>query len=188
MTVKQEPPKKESNNMRLLTELGPLLAFFAMYEYYGMIIATVAIMILSIITLFISYYFHKRIPFVNLFITIIIVVLGSITLLTGNSTFIKIKPTVINIIFASTLLGGLYFKKLFLKKILGDSIILSDKEWTFLSKRFAYFFIFLATFNEIIWRNFSDDVWVKFKVFGIIIFTCIFIAFHKEYLYKTKED
>ena len=168
--------------IKLLTELSPLFAFFASYKYYGMMIATAVITVLTVVTSIVTYYYHKKIPMVNLVITLLILILGSITIMTGNSTFIKIKPTIINLVFATALLGGLYFNKLFLKQAFGSNISLSDQDWIIFSKRWAYFFLFLAVFNEIIWRNFSDDLWVKFKVFGILIFTGIFLACNTRFL------
>lgn len=174
--------------VKLLTEVGPLIAFFVTYKYYGMITATASIMTLSVVSVIITYLYNKKVPIITLCVTVLILVLGSITLLTGDSTFIKIKPTIINILFATVLLTGLVFDKLFLKYIFGNSISLTDENWIIFSKRWSYFFLFLAAFNEVIWRNFSDDLWVKFKVFGILVFTGVFIAFHTRFFSKNKKE
>ncbi len=168
--------------IKFITEIVPLITFFVTFKYYGMMVATYTIVALSIASVAITYFFHKKIPVVTIFITVLIVILGSITIFTGNTTFIKVKPTIINILFATIILGGLAFEKLFVKQVFGNSINLSDEDWKDFSKRWAFFFLFLAIFNEVIWRNFSDDVWVKFKAFGIIFFTIIFLFLNKRFL------
>jgi intracellular septation protein len=174
--------------IKFITEVAPLLTFFLTFKFYGMIVATCSIVVLSLVSIAITYYYQRKVPIVTLFITLMIVVLGSITILTGNSTFIKIKPTIINILFATIIIGGLIFKKIFLKLALGSSINLSDEDWKIFSLRWAYFFLFLAIFNEVIWRNFSDDVWVKFKVFGILGFTIIFLICNRKFLSQDKNS
>jgi intracellular septation protein len=84
------------------------------------------------------------------------------------------KPTIVNVIFASILLGGLYFKKPLLKFALGSALELSDKGWSLLSLRWGLFFLFLAALNEFIWRNSTEDFWVNFKVFGMLTLTMVF--------------
>ena len=174
--------------IKLAIEFGPLLAFFIIFKFYGMMNATVAIMIASLISVAFTYYYEKKIPTALRITTIVILVFGAMTLLTGDSTFIKIKPTIINILFGAILLGGLAFNKVFLKNLLGDKLPLTDQAWIIFSKRWAYFFFFLAIFNEIIWRNFSDELWVKFKVFGSLIFFVIFICSQIPFINKHKKD
>ena len=105
---------------------------------------------------------------------IIILIFGGLSWYFKDPIFIKMKPTIINIIFASAILIGNYINKPLFKYLLGRSVKLEDQGWFELGKRWAYFFIFLAVLNEIIWRNFSEDLWVNFKVFGILILTFIF--------------
>lgn len=174
--------------IKFLTEILPILVFFVTFKYYGMITATYSIVALSLASVGLTYYFHKKVPLVTIFITVLIVILGSITILTGNTTFIKLKPTIINLLFATIILGGLIFEKLFIKQVFENSINLSEDDWKNFSKRWAYFFLFLAIFNEIVWRNFSDDVWVKFKAFGIIFFTIIFLAMNRRFLSNKNKD
>ena len=85
------------------------------------------------------------------------------------------KPTIINILFALVLIYSKFFlKKSLLQSLLENSIKLKDEGWKILTDRWIYFFIFLALLNEIIWRTQSEDLWVKFKVFGILPITFIF--------------
>lgn len=172
--------------IKLITELGPLLVFFASYIYGGMILATKAIMIFSCICLIIMYYYEKKIQTVHLCTTLFILVLGGATLMTGNTTFIKIKPTILYSVFSIVIFGGLSMNKPILKYILKNGISLTDHAWMIFSRRWGYLFIFLAIMNEVIWRNFSESTWVNFKVFGIIPIMLIFIMSQLPFLSKNK--
>jgi len=110
-----------------------------------------------------------------LFSTILILIFGSLTIYFNDPFFIKFKVTLVNLIFSLILLIGVYFKKPLLKNLMGSSIQLTDDGWMGLSKRWAYFFLFLAICNEIVYRNFSDAIWVNFKLFGIMGLTFVFI-------------
>ena len=96
------------------------------------------------------------------------------TLILADETFIKIKPTLVNCLFAVVLIGGLAFKKSLLKPLFGSAFQLSEKGWRLLTLRWGGFFILLAFLNEVIWRNFSTDFWISFKLFGILPLTLIF--------------
>jgi intracellular septation protein len=117
-----------------------------------------------------------------LFSAIILGIFGSITIFSGNEIFIKMKPTLLNLLFALILFFGYFFKKPFLKYIFASKVELSEEAWILLSKRWGLFFIFLAVLNEIIWRNFTTDFWVKFKVFGILIISLIFTLTQLPYM------
>jgi len=101
-------------------------------------------------------------------------VMGGLTLYLQDDLFIKIKPTITNLLFAGILLGGLAWGKLFLRYVFGAAFRLEDVGWRILTIRWSLFFVFLAVVNEIVWRNFDTDTWVNFKVFGIMPMTFIF--------------
>ena len=105
---------------------------------------------------------------------IIVVLFGSLTILFDNPIFIKLKPTIINIIFALALFIGNLKGKPLLKLFLEKSLKMPDVAWQILSKRYAILFLVLAIINEIVWRNFSS-FWVNFKVFGILGISTLFI-------------
>ena len=99
------------------------------------------------------------------------------------------KPTIINILFALSLLFGKFFSnEPILKKILGKSIPINDNGWKLLSDRWMYFFFFLAFLNEFIWRTQSEEFWVNFKVWGMLPITLVFTAFQIGLLNKFKVD
>jgi intracellular septation protein len=104
-----------------------------------------------------------------------VMVFGGLTLLLQDETFIQMKPTIINLMFAAALTGGLYFGRSLIKIVIGDVIKLQDEGWKKLTARWIIFFILLAVLNEVVWRNFSWDSWVAFKTFGIMPLTMIFM-------------
>ena len=118
--------------------------------------------------------------------TIILVVFGGLSLFFKNEIFFKMKPTIINALFAIVLIGSTLINKPVLKMLLNSSLKLTDQGWSLMNKMWSGFFIFLAILNEIVWRTQSTDIWVNFKVFGImgitIVFTIVQILFLKKYL------
>ena len=174
--------------VKFFIEFAPLLIFYLVHKYYGMVGATVAIIISSLISILVTYYYEKKIPSVPLYTTIILLIFGSITIFTGNTTFIKMKPTILYLLFAIILFWGSFTNRGLLKYIFGESIPLTDKAWIVFSKRWAYFFIAIALANEIVWRNFSEDLWVKLKVFGVIPIMFIFMASQLSFIAKNKKE
>ena len=104
----------------------------------------------------------------------IVLIFGGLTIYFDNEVFIKMKPTIINLIFAIILYGGMLVKKPLLKILLGAALRLEEEGWRILTYRWIGFFIALAVLNEIVWRTQTTDIWVNFKVFGILPITFIF--------------
>lgn len=105
---------------------------------------------------------------------VIVLVFGGLTLWLQDDTFIKMKPTIVNVLFGGILLGGLLFGQSLLKYVFGDVYKLQPKGWSILTFRWGVFFFLLALLNEVVWRNFSTDQWVTFKVWGIMPITIVF--------------
>ena len=104
----------------------------------------------------------------------IVLIFGGLTIYFDNEVFFKMKPTIINLLFAAILYGGIMIKKPLLKILLGAALKLKEEGWRILTLRWIGFFIALAILNEIVWRTQSTDVWVNFKVFGILPITFLF--------------
>jgi len=118
---------------------------------------------------------------------VLLSVFGSITIISGNPIFIKIKPTLLNILIAIALFVGVYFKKPLFKYLMESAIKMDDQAWLKYSARWAYFFLFLAGVNEFIWRNFPEAFWVNFKVFGMLPLTITFMLCQLPFLKKHAE-
>ncbi len=161
--------------LKLALETGPLAIFFIMNGKFGIFYATGAFMIATIVSLAASRFFLKRIPILALVTGVFVMVFGFLTIYLQDDTFIKIKPTIVNCLFALILSAGLYLRRPVLKFALGEVLHLSDEGWRLLTFRWMGFFIFLAILNEVVWRNFSTDTWVSFKSFGIMPLTFLFM-------------
>ena len=159
---------------KLLIDIGPLAVFFVFYTRSDLKTAILPFMIATIIAVLFSYIIEKKIPIMPTVGAVIILIFGGLTIYFDNETFFKMKPTIINILFAGILYGGIILNKSLLRYLLGAALKLQDEGWDILTKRWIGFFIALAILNEIIWRTQTTDMWVNFKVFGILPITFIF--------------
>ena len=159
---------------KLLIDIGPLAVFFIFYSRSDLKSAIIPLMIATIIAVLFSYIMEKKIPVMPTVGALIILIFGGLTIYFDNEVFFKMKPTIINLLFALILYGGVIVKKPLLKFLLGAAIKLEDEGWKILTQRWISFFIALAVINEIVWRTQSTDIWVNFKVFGILPITFIF--------------
>tara|TARA_B100000686_G_scaffold261661_1_gene274704 strand:- start:1257 stop:1817 length:561 start_codon:yes stop_codon:yes gene_type:complete len=175
--------------LKFITDFGPLLIFFTFYYKSGnnLRIAIPPLIISTLISLGIVYFVEKKIPYLPLIGAILISIFGGLTLYFNNPIFIYIKPTIINIIFAITLLISKIFLNFnLLKFFFQKSFQLDELGWNRLNNRWAYFFIFLAFVNEFVWRTQSEEIWVNFKVWGILPLTFIFTALQIPLISKHK--
>ena len=159
---------------KLLIDIGPLAVFFIFYTRGDLKTAILPLMIATIIAVLFSYILEKKIPIMPTVGAAIILIFGGLTIYFDNETFFKMKPTIINLLFAGILYGGIILNKSLLRYLLGAALKLQDEGWDILTKRWIGFFIALAILNEIIWRTQTTDIWVNFKVFGILPITFIF--------------
>ena len=162
--------------LKFITDFGPLLIFFTIYYKSGnnLSAAIPPLIISTLIAVAIMYFVEKKIPYVPLIGAVVISLFGGLTLYFNNPIFIYMKPTIINMVFALILYGGVIVKKPLLKYLLGAALKLEEDGWRILTQRWIAFFVALAILNEIVWRTQSTDVWVNFKVFGILPITFIF--------------
>ena len=159
---------------KLLIDVGPLAVFFIFYTRSGLQEAILPLMIATVIAVLVSYVLEKKIPIMPTLGAGIVIIFGGLTIYFNDETFIKMKPTIINAVFAIILYGGIIFKKSLLKYLLGAALKLEEEGWKILTQRWIAFFIALAVLNEVVWRTQTTDLWVNFKVFGILPITFIF--------------
>ncbi len=160
--------------VKFLVELGPLVVFFLVNSQAGIFVGTAWFMVATAISLSVSRVVLGRIPVMPLISGVCILFFGGLTLWLQDSTFIKIKPTIVNLLFASVLFSGLAFGQSLLKYVFGETFSLTEEGWRVLTIRWGLFFLFLAALNEIVWRNFSEDFWVSFKLWGLMPITMVF--------------
>lgn len=174
--------------MRLALDLGPLLLFFGLNAYFGIFAATAGFMVAIMIALAVSRVVTGQFAKMPLVTAVFVLVFGGLTLWLQDETFIKIKPTIIYLLFAGLLLGGLALGRNFLQVLLGEAFSLAPEGWRLLTLRWSGFFFFLAILNEFVWRSFSTDTWVSFKVFGFLPLTLVFAALQVGLLQKYARD
>ena len=153
---------------RLGLEAGPLLVFFVTNSLYGIMVGTACFMVATTVSLALSLRLEGRLPIMPLVGCVFVLAFGGLTLALGNDLFIKIKPTIVNLLFAAVLFAGLAVRRNLLKLMMGSFLHLTELGWRLLTWRWACFFVVLAGLNEVVWRNFSTDAWVSFKFFGIL--------------------
>ena len=169
-------PKSRKLILPLALEAGPLLAFFLANALYGIMTATAIVMAATVIAVVLSRWAHGRLPVVPLLSCLVGLVLGATTLWLDEAMFIKLKPTIVNLMFGLGLLAGMAARLDPLKRAFGDLVTLRDGGWRTLELRAGLFLIALAVLNEIVWRGFSTDIWVTFKVFAILPLDILFVA------------
>jgi intracellular septation protein len=160
--------------IKLALELGPLLVFFFVNARLDIFAATAWFMGAMVLSLGLSWLLLKKIAVMPLVTGAVVLVFGTLTLLLQDDTFIKMKPTIVNSLFAVTLLGGLFFGQSLLKYVFGEVYKLKPEGWRKLTINWGLFFVFLAVSNEVVWRMFDTDFWVAFKVWGIMPITVVF--------------
>ncbi|MEQ1648990.1 MAG: septation protein A [Hyphomicrobiaceae bacterium] len=172
----QSAPPAEPPLIKLLIDLGPLLVFFGFFYVYGIRTATMALMAATLVSVVAAKLLLGKVSASLLVTAALVTVFGALTYAFDDPSFIKMKPTAVNLLFAGVLGYGLSQGKFFLKHMLGEAMALTDTGWGIITKRWIGLFIALAVLNEVIWRTMSETAWVNFKVFGILPLTLIFAA------------
>ncbi len=169
--------------LKLLLELGPLMIFFITNGLVGIYWATGIFMATTAAALLASRFVLNRLPIMLMVSGVLVMVFGGLTIWLHNDIFVKIKPTIVNLLFASVLLFGVMTGRMFIKMLLGEALHLTDIGWRKLQLRYGFFFVFLAGLNEVVWRGANwywwniprlenvphpaDNFWAGFKVFGV---------------------
>ncbi len=189
--------------IKLALEIGPLAVFFLSFRYGEdllanpgvfsalsaltgpdillsqtgpIMLATALFMVAIALSLGASWWMHRELPRMAVVTAVMVALFGGLTLWLQDETFIKMKPTIVNAIFAVILGFGLFQGKSYLKMLLGQALPLTDRGWLIFTQRWVFFFIFLAILNEVIWRTQSTDFWVSFKTFANLPLTLAFMA------------
>ena len=157
-------------------DYGPLAVFFLVYLAAGLMAATAGIIAASLVALALAWTLQRRAPLIPLITAAVVALFGGLTLWLQDETFIKMKPTIVQALFAAILLIGLAFGRPLLKPLLGRMMPpMTEAAWRQFTLRYALFFIAMAVLNELVWRTQSTDFWVTFKVFGLSGLTILFI-------------
>jgi intracellular septation protein len=175
---------KPGQGTKLLIELGPLVAFFAANWLGGIFWGTGVFMAATAVALAVSWTLTGKLAMVPLVSAVFVAVFGALTIWLHSDLFIKVKVTLVNLLFGAVLLGGAVMGRSYLKLIMGEAVKLTEAAWRTLSIRWGVFFLGLAALNEIVWRNFPTDQWVNFKVFGLLPLTLLFALANAPFMSK----
>ena len=167
--------KREPKWVKALTEYLPLGLFLLAYKVGDLTLAIQVIVASTVVAVIISYIAVRRLPLLTMLAAGLVLAFGGVSLLLGDDTIYKMKPTVLYSLFAVALLVARAFNRLLLRSILEDVWKLTDPGWRKLTTQFAIFFFVMAGLNELAWRVMGDDFWVNFKVFGGIGLTLLFV-------------
>jgi len=193
------PARPEINPwLKFALEIGPLAVFFLSFRFADqvlawpsvrgplemltgaealdsatgpMFVATGTFMVAIVVSLAVSWVATRTLPKMAVVTAIVVAVFGTLTLVLADETFIKMKPTVVNGLFALILLVGLLQGRSYIKYLLGETLPLDERGWMIFTWRWAGFFVFLGLLNEVVWRTQSDEFWVSFKTFANIPLT-----------------
>ncbi len=170
---------------RLLLDIGPLAAFFVAYNQADIMVATGVFMVAVVTALGVGYAIERRIAKMPLVTAVVVLVFGGLTLWLDDETFIKLKPTIVYLVFAAVLLGGLALGRGLLKPLFEVAFQLTDEGWRTLTLRWGLFFVAMAALNEVIWRSMSTDDWVNLKVFGFLPLSVLFALLQLPLIRRT---
>ena len=177
--------KKQLNPiLKLVLDIGPLVLFFAANSRFGIFAATGGFMVAVLSAIAISYVITRHIAIMPVVTAVIVLVFGGLTLVLHDELFIKLKPTIIYVLFGGTLLAGLALDKPFLSILFDQMFHLTEEGWRKLTWRWVLFFFALAISNEIVWRTQTTDFWVSFKLFGLVPLTFLFGALQMPLINK----
>jgi intracellular septation protein len=183
---------------KLALELGPLVVFYvANARADNIYIATAWFMAAMVASLILSWLLMHKLAVMPVVTAVVVLIFGGLTLYFQDPTFIKMKPTVVNALFAAALLGGFAFHQSLLRYVFGDVYKLKPQGWTILTLRWGLFFLFLAVLNEVVWRTAdafiadpkaATNLWVSFKVWATMPITVVFTLFQMPILSKYAPD
>ena len=168
MSDSNEAKPKINPLLKLALDIGPLALWVMVYAQFGIFVATGILMAAVVAALILSYAITGQWPVMPVVTAIVVLVFGGLTLVFHDATFIKLKPTIIYLLFGGTLLVGYLLDKPFLAIVLDSAFQLTEEGWRKLTLRWALFFLAMAALNEVIWRTQSETFWVNFKFFGFV--------------------
>lgn len=174
--------------LRLALEAGPLVIFFVVNGQAGILPATGVFMVATLISLSVNYALERKLPTMPLITGVFVLVFGGLTLVFEDDFFIKLKPTIVNGMFAGALFAGLALRRNLLRIMLQAAVQLDEEGWRKLTWRWAWFFLVLAVLNELVWRTQTTDFWVAFKLWGIMPLTIAFSASQVPLILRHAQD
>lgn len=198
--------KKINPVLKQVLELGPTIVYFIIYmrikdetyvyggvEYSGFIAAALVFIPLLLIAMGILWFLTGKLSRIQIFTGFMVIVFGGLTAYFNDERFFKMKTTIVYMFFAGILGIGLLQGRSYLQWVLEDFLPMQPEGWMILTRRITTMFIVLGIANELVWRNMSDEAWVKIETFGFPVALFLFlwsqIVVLQRYLIEpTKEE
>ncbi|MFT4967881.1 MAG: intracellular septation protein [Candidatus Deianiraeaceae bacterium] len=178
--------------MQQILSMIPIIIFFIAYKFGNLvvpsqqpiIIATFCLVVVSALSLL--YHFVRKIKQdkMVLYSNIAIVILGGMTVIFHNPTFIKVKITLINAIFGAFMVYNCFKEVPPIQKFFHGKIIMENKSWRSFALRLAIMFFAIAIGNEFVYHYYTEATWVKYKVFYVPIFSFAYFMLQVKFLMK----
>lgn len=181
-------PARKPGWLTPATDYGPLGLFLAAYLKYDLMVATAVLVLAALVAVALGYAIARHVPKMALVSAGLVLVFGGLTLILKDATFIKMKPTIVQLLFAIVLGGGVALGRSPLKFVMGGALDLHDDAWRRLSLRFAAFFAVMAALNELVWRTQEEEFWVFFKVFGLLGLTVLFAMAQTPFMMRHRRE
>ncbi|PSV40857.1 septation protein A [Photobacterium sp. GB-210] len=170
--------------MKQLLDFIPLIIFFILFKTSGIFIATGALIAATAVQVALTWFIYKKVEKMQLVTFVLVAVFGGLTIFLHDENFIKWKVTIIYAIFALALLISQFMGKPLIKSMLGKEITLPESIWLRINLAWSVFFVVCAIVNIYIAFNFPLDIWVDFKVFGLLALTLLFTFLTGGYIYR----
>jgi len=184
-----KPAKHKLNPLtKLALDVGPLVVFFVANARFEIFTATAIFMAAVLVALAVSFALTRHLAIMPVVSLLIVLVFGSLTIALHDETFIKVKPTIIYLLFATTLFGGYLFNKPLLAIVFDAAFHLTEEGWRKLTLRWATFFLVMAVLNELVWRTQTTQFWLGFKLLGAIPLTLLFAMLQYRLLMRYSSD
>lgn len=185
-TTLEPETAKPAGWVKPLIEFGSLIAFFIAFKLGGIYTATITFMVAHPLSMIAAKKLLGHIAKIQWFNLVVVSVMGGLTLYLKDDTFVKMKLTVLNGLFAAVLFFGLMTGRLFIKNLMDSALDMPDEGWRIMTRNYAIFLLTMAGVNELVWRNSSTDTWVNFKTFGymgaVLVFTVVQMMFLMKYM------
>jgi intracellular septation protein len=176
--------------MKILVDLFPIILFFIAYKMTGDIITATGVIIAATLVQFAyTWIRHRKIERMHWLTLILILFFGGLTLAFQDATFIKWKPSIANWLFAAVFLfSGMFMQRTLLQRMMDHAVSLPDDAWKRLNLAWVIFFVVMGAVNLGVAYNFSEEIWVDFKLFGMLGMTLVFIIGQGFYIARFAEE
>lgn len=169
----------------MINDLLPAIVFFTVYKVYDIFFATAALIIITIAQVIWEYIVHRKVAKAQILVAVLVAVFGGATLYFHNEEFIKWKVSIINWLMGVGLIITTYvMKETPMEKILKETVDLRKHQWKEINNMWGAYFTILGTLNLFVAYFFSTNVWMNFKLFGLLGITFIFLIVQSIYLSK----